>query len=335
MRATTYDWAQSIATLVESERATLARLMEAEARIPAYCRGERKVVHVALTELQEYLQARAKDLLKAQADHLNQDRQKKRTSQGPSLVLGRTWKAAVHDGLLMFPKHKAHALRVTLRGWTRALNLADDLFTMASLRGYEPVPWKMWDKALKIRAGGAELELRIMETLTRVQDDGNGSATGAPYGNYFLTTGAMSIHLRRFGGRIEVRDQDGAPLEGQLEELFDRIPREFVLDLAQNRKQQQDSESYARAREAELEQKRLEEVEATREKELDAEAQNWHRALMIRQYVQEVERAMLPDMGGAAEDWLRWARRVADEVDPISRRCNHLRHTVEGGDVPG
>ncbi|CAB3924065.1 hypothetical protein LMG26846_05868 [Achromobacter insuavis] len=329
MRATTYNWAQSVETLVESERATLARLMEAEARIPPYTRGERKVVHAALKELKEYLQSRAEDLRKAQADHLNQDRRKKRTSQGPSLVLGHTWKAAVRDGLLLFPKHKAHALRVTLRGWERALNLANDLFTMASLRGYEPVPWKMWDKTFKIRAVGAELDLRIMEKLARVQDDGEGSATGNPYENHLSTTGSMSIYLNRSGGEVEVVDKDGVSLEDQLDELFDQIPRELVLDLAQNRKWRRDKEADAEARQAELERKRLKDEEAARRRRLEDEAQNWHRANMIRQYAEEVKRAMLPDIGSAGEEWLKWAGVVADELDPTSRRRDQLRSAAE------
>ncbi|KGD95224.1 MULTISPECIES: hypothetical protein [Achromobacter] len=327
MRVLTYGWAQSIETLLEPEQETLARLIAAEARVPPYIRDERKAVHVALKELQEYLQARANELLEAQAVHLNEGK-KKRNSQGPSLVLGHTWKAAIREGLLLFPKHKAHALRVTLRGWERALNLADDLFTMASLRGYEPVPWKMWDKTFKIRAVEAELDLRIMEKLARVQDDGEGSATGTPYENYFTTTRSLSIYLNRAGGEVEVVEKEGVPLEDQLEELFDQIPRELVLDLAQNRKWQRDKEADAEARQAELELKRLKDAEAARRSRLEDEAQNWHRAIMIRQYAEEIERAMLPDMGDAAKEWVKWARTVADEVDPTSKRCNQLRHTA-------
>lgn len=135
-------------------------------------------VQVALKELHGYLQSHAMELLEAQAAQLNEG-QKKRKAQGPTLALGPPWRTAIREGLLLFPKHKAHALRVTLRGWERAVRIVDDLFTMPALRGYEPVPWKMWDKTLKIRAVGAELDLRIMEKLTRLQDDGNGSATGS------------------------------------------------------------------------------------------------------------------------------------------------------------
>ncbi|MDH2052524.1 hypothetical protein [Achromobacter marplatensis] len=329
MRTLTYNWAQSLETLLGPEQVTLAQLIEAESRVPPYTRDGRTAVHAALKELHGYLHSRAKELLEAQAAHLN-ERKKKRKAQGPTLVLGRHWRTAIREGLLLFPKHKAHALRVTLRGWERAVRIADDLFTMAALRGYEPVPWKMWDKTLRIRAVGAELDLRIMEKLTRVQDDAKGSATGTPYENYFVPTGAMSIHLSRFGGRIEVVDEDGASLESQLEELFDRIPREFVLDLAQNRERQRDEEASAQAREAKLERERLKELETIRRRKLDHEVQSWHRALMIRQYAEEVERAMRPDMGEAAEEWLKWVRVVADEVDPTSRRCYQLKHTTAG-----
>lgn len=329
MRVTTYDRAQSIEALVESERATLARLMEVEARVPAYFRGERKVVHVALKELQGCLQSLAEELLKAQAEHLNQAKQKKRKSQGPTLVLGHTWRAAIREGLLLFPKHKAYALRVTLSGWERALYLADDLFTMASLRSYEPVPWKMRDKALKIRAAGTEFNLRIMEKLVRTQDDGEGSATGIPYENYFKTTGLMSILLNRAGGEVELVEREGASLEDQLEDLFDQIPRELVFSLARNRKGRQDERARAEAREAAQERERLKQAEATRRKKLEDEAQNWHRANIVRQYAEEVKRAMPPDIGSAAEEWLKWVHLVADELDPTLRRRDQLMNAAE------
>lgn len=324
----TRSWHKSNEVLVESERATLTRLLEAEALAPYYERGARKNVHVALKELQCSLQARANDLLEAQAAHLDMGR--KRKSQGPALVLGHTWTAAVREGLLLFAKHKAHALRVTLRGWERGLRIADDLFTMASLRGYEPVPWKKGDKALKIRAVGAELEFRIMEKLTRVQDDGDGTATGRPYANYLLTTGLMSIHLERGGGGAEMMDRGGTSIEDQFEELFDRIPHEFVLDLAQNRKWRRAEEAYAEAREAAAERARLKEEEAARRKRLEVEAQDWHRATMIRQYADEIARAMPSGEEVNAEEWLRWARRVADEMDPASRRCDQLKQAAAG-----
>lgn len=329
MRTLTYNWAQSLETLLEPEQATLARLIEAESRVPPYIRDGRTAVHVALKELHGYLHSRAKELLEAQAAHLNEG-QKKRKAQGPTLVVGPNWRTAIREGLLLFPKHKAHALRVTLRGWERAVRIADDLFTMAALRGYEPVPWKMWDKTLKIRAVGAELDLRIMEKLSRLQDDGIGSATGIPYENYFKTTGSMSIRLDRAGGEVEVVDKEGAPLEDQLEELFDQIPREFVLDLAQNRKWHRDKEAHAEAREAEIERERLKRAEAARREKLEDEVQDWRRAIMIRQYAEEVERAMLPDIDGVAEEWLKWVRMIADEVDPTSRRCGQLRQTAAG-----
>lgn len=320
------SWDKSTETLVESEQSTLTRLLEAEALVPSYERGARKIVHVALKELQCSLQARAKELLEAQAAHLDTGR--KRKSQGPKLVLGHTWTAAVREGLLLFPKHKAHALRVTLRGWERGLRIADDLFTMASLRGYEPVPWKKGDKTLKICAVGAELEFRIMEKLTRVQDDGAGTAIGTPYANYLVTTGLMSIHLERGGGGAEMMDREGTLLEDQFEELFDRIPHEFVLDLAQNRKWRRSEEAYAEAREAAADLTRLRNEEAARRKQLEGEAQDWHRATMIRQYADEIARAMRSDEEVNAEEWLRWARRVADEVDPTSRRCDQLKQAA-------
>jgi hypothetical protein len=327
MTILTRSWKKSTEALVESEQSTLTRLLEAEALVPPYVRGASKGVHVALRELQGTLQSCAKDLLAAEADHLDTGRRRK--SKGPTLVLGHTWTAAVREGLLLFPKHKAHALRVTLRGWERGLRITDDLFTMASLRGYEPVPWKKGDKTLKIRAVGAELEFRIMEKLTRVQDDGEGTATGRPYANYLLTTGLMSIHLERGGGGAEMMDREGALLEDQIEELFDRIPHEFVLDLAQNRKWRRAEEAYAEAREAAAEQARLKNEEAARRKQLEVEAQDWNRATMIRQYAEEVKRAMLPDIGSAAEEWLKWALLVADELDPTSRRRDQLRNAVE------
>jgi len=120
------------------------------------------------------------------------------------------------------------------------------------MRGYEGVAWKKGDKTLKIRSVGAELEFRIMERLARVQDDVSGSATGSPYQAYFLTTGSMSLHLARAGGGVEVVDKDGTSLEAQLEELFDRIPLELILDLAQDRKWSQEKAASAAARDAEL-----------------------------------------------------------------------------------
>jgi len=323
MRLLTYDWAQSIETLLESERVTLARLVEAESFIPPYARRDRTSVHIALRELQRVLQTSVEELHNAQAAHLNADRRGR--SKEPALQLGQTWRAAVREGLLLCPKHKTNALRVTLRGWERALHIADDIFSMASMRGYEAVAWKKGDKTLKIRSEGAELEFRIMERLARVQDDEAGSATGSPYQSYFLTTGSMSLHLARGGGEAEIMDKDGAPLEAQLEDLFDRIPQELVLDLAQNRKWGQEKAASAAVREAELQRRRLLEKEAARRKTLEEEAQNWHRATLIRQYADAIAQTMHPGEEPDAQQWLRWARTVADEVDPTSRRCDQLR----------
>ncbi|WP_454669546.1 hypothetical protein [Achromobacter kerstersii] len=322
MKLFSYRLAGSNEGLIASELAVLAELCEREAAVLPYVRKGRKVIHNALRELQRRLQLSAKELLDAKASILAEPR--RRRSLSLAIAARPTWRIAVREGLLLLPKHKAQAVRVTLQGWERGLQIADDLFTMAARRGYQLFPWQEGDKTLRIRAVDAELEFRVMEKLTRVHDDAEGTATGTPHQSYFLTTGVMSIHLTRAGGGLELIDADDLPLESQLEELFDRIPHEFALDIAQNRRWKQQAEAFAAERAAEVEIRRLNQEEEGKRKQLDEEARDWHRATLIRCYVDEVERRQHAGAGSATEVWLRWARAVADDVDPIFKRCELL-----------
>lgn len=119
-------------------------------------------------------------------------------------------------------------------------------------------------------------------------------------------------------------DREGALLEEQFEELLDRIPHEFVLDLVRNRKWRRTEKAYAEAREAAAELARLKNEEAARRKQLEVEAQDWHRAAMIRKYADHIEASVVWKSEEPVQIWLRCARAVANDVDPSIGRCQLL-----------
>lgn len=177
-------------------------------------------------------------------------------------------------------------------------------------------------------AGERVASLRLKEKTTRqpVPVDARRSHYDAkfewiPSGYLTLECGAASCH-----------DTDKHKIEDDLNGLLIRLIKS-AGDLRVHRRQKEELER-RRAEEhriwAEQEQGRRrqkEELESKQKAEqarldsLMSQAHNWHESRLVRQYIKAVE-GWFTDRGGVeegseADEWLKWANRQADRLDPL------------------
>jgi hypothetical protein len=107
-------------------------------------------------------------------------------------------------------------------------------------------------------------------------------------------------------------------LEDQLPGLIEALP-----ETARTVKAAREAAAQAEVRRREEETRRWKEVERRRQEEvrrsgLMAEATRWHRSRQLRAYARAVARkAGTLAAGSKLEAWVRWAERVADDLDPL------------------
>lgn len=142
-----------------------------------------------------------------------------------------------------------------------------------------------------------------------------------------VPTGQLRLCLESYIGSSikEFADQEGCPLESQLNSIFACSYRFVVRCRERTRIQVQEERQRAlerSRREEPLRQqreaaRRIEEEKARRAALMESAA-DWQRANLIRQYVAYVV-SIKPDAECAAVvDWEEWSLKVADELDPTT-----------------
>lgn len=238
------------------------------------------------------------------------------------------------------------AVRVSEGVWRRTLAILNALATAADARGYK-VALEGDRERVTFTTRGETLHVTVTEKFEAAVPSGNRDEM--PWTRRRVTaTGILRINIvRDFSTAISLTDLGDAPLETRLNDVLSHMHRLIERSASARRrrdqdKQERDTQAALAAQERAEQQQRDAEVERQRQLEqmlrdrnlamaehLVQQADRQRRATCVRQYVEHVERQIhvLGSLAsfGALEDWVQWARSVADGIDPTRDVLDELR----------
>ena len=275
--------------------------------------------HAAITPLRDELREAVKSLVKPRRDA-------ERAEKNPSMARvpgyeGGHWKRFLDIGQMLRETHRSSPIRVTPLTWERALAILEALCRAAEKRGFTVT---LEDEAGRIvmEGHGAKIEMRISEKLDDAWRKELGWDKKMKDVKYKVPTGRLRLYVGATYHDREIGDGAEQPLEQRLNEVFEKIYGRVVHARERQRESEAREREWAeRERRAAEAEKQRREAEAKREAErkkrvaLIEEAQAWQTAKLIRDYLAQLERSG----SGRSEDWMRWARLVADEMDPTAK----------------
>jgi hypothetical protein len=288
------------------------------------------------------LRAEVKEVLASRAAHERHEKLPEWRKQRDWNNDGYKWRSMVRNGLRLLDYHKPRAFRVTMETLERALAITNAIAAAGKVRGFV---LREDEKEGRITLVGhaAALQFRITEQLeTKLRPS---SWRKGETEKFKVPTGRLRITMTdgwREGPIFE--DKGNVKLEARLNRFFAALYKPIVKQWQEAReaKIRQEAERLAELKRAEAEKIRAEEerksaAERRRRDALCAEAEKWENARRIRAYVKSV-RELGSEVGnqgaideeeeckgrGAPADWVEWALRVADELDPTALRRQHL-----------
>jgi hypothetical protein len=209
----------------------------------------------------------------------------------------------------------------------RALRIMDAVLKAVEARGYRvKVSRDHWEKATRVYCTDADAEVHISlsERYSQVERDLTPAERKKPpylIDRRLITVPSGKLIFRVKGRRVDTKwwnDKKLDPLENRLNEIVAGIITKLetlrLEELAKREEEQRQLE----------EQRRREEEQARREK-LHHDVAAWRKSEDIRAYLRAYEEQLLRRRGeitpGSEEDlWLKWARRYADKLDPLSEQ---------------
>lgn len=207
----------------------------------------------------------------------------------------------------------------------RALRIMDAVLKAMEARGYQvKVSRDYWGKATRVYCTDvdAEVHISLSERYSRVERELTPAERKKPpylIDNRLITVPSGKLIFRVQGRCVDTKlwnDKKLDPLEDRLNEVVAGITTKLeslrLEELAKKEAEQRRLD----------EQRRREEDQARRDK-LHKDVAAWRGSEDIRAYLRAYEEQLLRQRGGltpgSEEDlWLRWARRYADSLDPLS-----------------
>lgn len=309
------------------ERVAFENRPENEIQVPPISRKW----HPGIKEIREALEREASEMRQSRKSHQQYEKWpawRKRTESNSD---GWKWTWAERRGQRLWDLHKPSPMRVSLDTYKRALSILNTLALAATARDFEI----HWDKKIgRIIFTGhqVEIHLRITEEVEDRTRPSKSAFQAKKLEHYKTPTGILRINLQaRLGTDRQFRDQDGLPLESQLNRVFvvlyrlivnawkterARVERELRFQEQQRLRQEEARIAAERAQAAADEQ--------ARRRRLKVEANHWAQSRGIREYVAHIEAVAQeqqpPDESLA--QWMDWARHVARDLDPTDGRIS-------------
>lgn len=233
-------------------------------------------------------------------------------------------------GRLWIPRKKCLNVSVSRQSINRAMRIFDAL-----IKGFEKRKMKISvrdDQETEVVVLGEPVKMRLEEKM-RQRERQLTSEEKIKFLQYgwisnryeYIPTGKLSLKIDGWGDGLRKLWSDGKTR--RLEDCLN----DFVIGII---KMAAYKREWHRAREREemerqeKERQRLEKIERIKaEKErvlaLEKKASDWHKSKQIREYIEAVKQdALLRDgeiiPGSELDEWINWARRQADRLDPIT-----------------
>ena len=241
-------------------------------------------------------------------------------------------------GILEVPKGKYLDIQVSKKTRSRALRIMDALLKGLEKRGYVA---DLSEQGVRIKMLGVDICFGISEELeTRRTEPKNHDLDGyyrfghSRFDTTRVPSGKLCLTIDGWGhsysGRKKWRDSKTKQLEDSLNAFIVGMLRmatwekKHIEEMLEKEKQRRE---WLRQREEEkrlrAEKRRRIAEEQTRLLGLISDAENWRKSQLVREYIAEVERQIQVDTctlqtEGNLEDWLIWAKRQADRLDPLT-----------------
>ena len=265
--------------------------------------------HRAVIELRDSLREAVKAIPRMQRDA---ERQRKNplVIREPDFT-GWRYKAFMDDGQLLH----GSPLKVTPLGYERALAIFNAICFEAERRGLVLAHDKK-EARLVLTGFDGSVALRISERLEEAwRKELRSWDRKVENVKYKMPTGELRLYLGTSYRESQISEGTNT-LEVQLNDVFIRTWNHIVKSRVEKREREawrRRWEEDERRRQVAEERRRQ---EAARQAKLLEDAAAWQKANLLRQYVDYVEAS--GDKRHDAE-WLRWARDVADSMDPLRR----------------
>lgn len=211
----------------------------------------------------------------------------------------------------------------------RALRILDAVVKAAESAGWEAFEEHAGDQpASHLLIEGEEIPFRITEKVTREEKDIPEEELSITESKYkYHQTGRLHFklpfqHPSPPGQKKWVEDEKGK-LEGMLPGILERA-YESAYDVKETRrKRNRRARKREKKRKARAEKKKRREEEKRRRKALVETASQWSKSQDLRDYIEEVKRrvdeeSLTEEKRKKVEEWISWARRHANRIDPLS-----------------
>jgi hypothetical protein len=217
-------------------------------------------------------------------------------------------------------------LRVTKNCLTRALRIMGVIIHMLEREGFKVVVEKKQSESTYAIVYGELIRFGLIERSRQVKPSPKPDATSRySYDSIRLEpTGVLSIEIWNYygGGHQKAwRDRESARLDEQLPKCVSGMMRIALKERAERDRQEKEE----RAKQKRIDTVRTElrkiEKEEKKIKALEREAIEWQRAERLRAYIDAVRRDAVrktnPEDRAKVLEWVEWAERQADRIDPL------------------
>lgn len=207
---------------------------------------------------------------------------------------------------------------------TRALLIMDALLKALEKRGYEiKVVNDHWGEKTQISKDAQSVEISIREQIRKVKRELTPEERKKPpyllnIPEVYQSSGKLILKIKyHYSSYATWSDRKNDPVEYRLNEIIGHVIG-VVERLVEEKRQKEEEE---RRRQEAI--RRREEEESRRDK-LEADAKQWRKSENIRDYIAAYEAKLIEIKGEIAagsedDEWLRWARRYADRLNPLNR----------------
>jgi len=286
--------------------------------------------HPLLTSTFKTYQKLVLELKKAKVNVEKYEARAKRNTPWEPNYDGIKWRSFESSGQLLELPHTDMPFRLTIIAWQRGLAIMNCLFLSAEQRGFKIIKSKT-NNSLEFEIFDQTVSIRMTEKLTKQEiPSKNLSELEILLKKNLIKvpTGILKILLTRSFTISEVEISDSAePLEQKLNSVFSKIyplivrSRNRARELEEQRQENRKREKLRLALEEDRREKqRLAELELQKRQALIKEADEWHSAKLIREYVNHL------DMNSSSDDsaeWREWALNVAEDIDPTNNRIRN------------
>jgi hypothetical protein len=202
----------------------------------------------------------------------------------------------------------------------RGLLLLDTLIKEIKKRGMRIA---LTDRKTIVEVLDERISINLFEKVTRYEPDY--SKEKHKKDNYlhyryrFKPTGTLSLLINTTGyySSASISDKRNSPIESQLNDFFIKL-YETAEKIKRSRIERERQQEEWRQLQKNLEATRAQkEHELKRQERLLTEAENWHKAKLIRDYITAVQAKAPHQSDDQTAAWVIWASNIADQMDPL------------------